>query len=195
MFLVILYGSACRLRTKHMQRQITALMWAAEYGHIDCLRPLIDAGAKINYQQQNVRVVTSSLLHESDFSIWSRVTELYFYRFSSSEVSEVCNARRGGMSSCAIRELHLARMRAIFSCLLYLCVFALCDFVCRIPCICMRRVVTLTRRAEQMQHMHSGRTALLMAAANGRTECVRALLDAGADKNARNRVRHQTLRR
>ena len=195
MFLVILYGSVCRLRTKHTQRQITALMWAAEYGHIDCLRPLIDAGAKINDQQQNVRVVTSSLLHEFDFSIWFRATELCFYRFSSSEVSEVCNARRGGMSSCAISELHLARLRAILSCFLGLCVFALCDLLCPIPCICMRWVVTMTQHAEQMQHMHSRRTALLMAAANGRTDCVRALLDAGADKNARNRVRHQTLTR
>ncbi len=66
---MILYGSACRLRMKYMQRQITALMWAAEYGHIDCLRLLIDAGAEMNAQEQSVRVVSASLLLEFDFSV------------------------------------------------------------------------------------------------------------------------------
>ena len=60
---MILYVSVWRLRTKYTQRQITALMWAAEYGHTDCLRLLIDAGAEMNAQEQSVRVITYRCLN------------------------------------------------------------------------------------------------------------------------------------
>ena len=39
----------------------------------------------------------------------------------------------------------------------------------------------------------SGQTALLLAAGSGHTECVRLLIDAGADKNAKNNVRCRSL--
>ncbi len=39
----------------------------------------------------------------------------------------------------------------------------------------------------------SGRTALMRAASRGRADCVRLLIDAGADKDAKNRVRRRSL--
>ncbi len=42
-------------------------------------------------------------------------------------------------------------------------------------------------------HSQDGCTALLRAAESGHADCVRLLLDAGADKNAKNRVRVNTL--
>ena len=38
-----------------------------------------------------------------------------------------------------------------------------------------------------------GTTALIHAAVNGRAECVRLLIDAGADKEAKNDVRRRSL--
>jgi hypothetical protein len=39
------------------------------------------------------------------------------------------------------------------------------------------------------EHVQDGRTALILAAAFGHADCVRVLLDAGADKNVKSNVR------
>jgi ankyrin repeat protein len=38
------------------------------------------------------------------------------------------------------------------------------------------------------EHAQAGWTALIFAAANGHVDCARLLIDAGADKNAKNQV-------
>ncbi len=54
-----------------MQKQITALMRAAEFGHADCLRLLIDAGANINAQAQAVRVFCRiNAAYIAFFTLW-----------------------------------------------------------------------------------------------------------------------------
>ena len=53
-------------------------------------------------------------------------------------------------------------------------------FVCAGVALCVRRCIQLEQ---------DGSTALIIAAANGHADCVRLLLDAGADANARDGVR------
>jgi ankyrin repeat protein len=49
------------------------------------------------------------------------------------------------------------------------------------------------RRRHIGTYAQSGRTALIWAAGQGRTTCVRLLLDAGADKNAQDQVRGRSV--
>ncbi len=50
------------------------------------------------------------------------------------------------------------------------------------------------RRYALLCQTQYGHAALILASANGRADCVRLLIDAGADKEAKNNVRHLMIR-
>ncbi len=50
------------------------------------------------------------------------------------------------------------------------------------------------RRYTLFCQTQDGHTALILASANSRADCVRLLIDAGADKEAKSNVRHMMIR-
>ena len=138
------------------QNGLMGLIWAANKGHADCVRLLIDAGADKEAKSE----VSARSLH-----IFHLCLLLYFLRF------DLCP-----LSLCSISFLLIFTIK-IYNCsthfpdhFLYICWW--------------RRCVGGGESDSQ-----GGWTALSIAAARGRTDCARLLLDAGANKEAKINVR------
>jgi ankyrin repeat protein len=70
-----------------------------------------------------------------------------------------------------------------------------CGFgVCLLVCLCAVRAGRRRRHIGTLT-AQNGQNALIRAAMGGHTDCVRLLLDAGADKNAKTKVRQVGLPR
>ena len=140
----------------HTQTGFTALMFAAQEGHTDCLKVLLDAG---------VDKEAKTLVRQSAWTCDARLTQLAGWEHTASACCvlwprSVCLCSAGGWrpeGGCR----HGAVLRGT-----------------------ARVYMALT-------HTQTGFTAVLYAAQKGHTDCLRALLEAGADKNAANLVRSE----
>ncbi len=59
----------------------------------------------------------------------------------------------------------------------------------------IRVCIVICGGAFDQPHAQNGSTALMMAVSDGRVDCAKLLLDAGADKNATDKVRDRTIAR
>ena len=96
-------------------------------------------------------------------------------------------------ATCFLQFLHEGESLKVS---LYICMSIILSVQENLLCLCMKRARTsmvmrlLCAGCMHDNHEHQdGNTALIYAAANRRSHCVRLLLDAGADKKAKNHVR------